>query len=234
MSRPNEIHTRLVLDIEDVSLQVERVLQGFIAEPTPGLYVYNSSQPLLDFTKVYYSVDTVYKRDTNKVIHTPRRLNFDEIINPTGKVFDQDMQLVIDFSRNKIPLSNGPTSPFIAFRILQLFASTVVYNKVEWGSFPKMNTEDFLEQLEYQDLVNLDGKELTDKVYFDIIDKLECILMDVRTNINDFMGKDVYNCYDIELKDNLLYITKMSDYRIHEHENNIRVEKWKMELDASM
>ncbi len=225
MSVLNEVHTRLVIDIEELTVSVEKVLRDFIVPHIPGLYTMASKQPLIDFTKKYYTLVP-----TGGSTFTECLLDNDNIINHKGMVYDEHLEPIGDLS--KIRLNTKPTLPYNTLEIIKEYASTIVFNRVKWGDFPKLNIYDFIEVIENKELINLQQTTLTEPIFINLVDGLETVLMDIRTDIHHFMGRDLTNYYDIDLKGTLLFITKMSDYRIYEYEQSKRVEKWKEQLEA--
>lgn len=219
---PKEVHTKLILDIYDLAEQVERVLLEYITPYEEGLYLPNQINPILKKGKTYYVIkcgpDGALYKEPISDLGAVRDSVFDEFGN---EVIAAKGNLDI----NRL-LRESPTLPFKGMEFIKDYTYMVVFNLVQWGSFPRLSLRDLLlktiSENEVVKAINLYGslypRQSPQIDIEELSDRLRNVLIDIDTEIKSFMNNDYMNMYDIERKHVYLYITKMQDRRIYEYE----------------
>lgn len=211
---PKEIHARLVLDISELGFVVEDILEDLVGRYEKGLYLPNQREPLFYESKKYY----VIKYTDSDEIYKEEITDFFKVKGTIVDENDESIVTIITPEQLREVLTDKPTQAYNGIDFIKDYVYMYIFNLVQWGEFPKKNIWDLLHQLMTNQNLTFSNEKEGEYIIDVLEDKLNCKLIELRTDIHDFMNKDYMNMYDIEVKHTHLHITKMQDYRIYEYE----------------
>ena len=184
-----------ILDVLEKALCLpEDVLEKFI-EPKRGIYLYNSTKPLLNLE------DNKYYLENGGLIET-----LSDLKNSTGYILDNKGNVIISETRlkriTKI-LLDKPNTPVTAIEfIIRTIENFILRSTVSEDKILVYENKNLLKNPDDYEFVN---------------NNVSIVLNEVFENLNDFINTDVYNIYEFDKKGNLLIIYKKQDFRIVEY-----------------
>ena len=184
-----------ILDVLEKALCLpEDVLEKFI-EPKRGIYLYNSTKPLLNLE------DNKYYLENGGLIET-----LSDLKNSTGYILDNKGNVIISETRlkriTKI-LLDKPNTPVTAIEfIIRTIENFILGSTVSEYKILVYENKNLLKNPDDYEFVN---------------NNVSIVLNEVFENLNDFINTDVYNIYEFDKKGNLLIIYKKQDFRIVEY-----------------
>lgn len=184
-----------ILDVLEKALCLpEDVLEKFI-EPKRGIYLYNSTKPLLNLE------DNKYYLENGGLIET-----LSDLKNSTGYILDNKGNVIISETRlkriTKI-LLDKPNTPVTAIEfIIRTIENFILRSTVSEDKILVYENKNLLKNPDDYEFVN---------------NNVSIVLNEVFEDLNDFINTDVYNIYEFDKKGNLLIIYKKQDFRIVEY-----------------
>ncbi len=184
-----------ILDVLEKALCLpEDVLEKFI-EPKRGIYLYNSTKPLLNLE------DNKYYLENGGLIET-----LSDLKNSTGYILDNKGNVIISETRlkriTKI-LLDKPNTPVTAIEfIIRTIENFILRSTVSEDKILVYENKNLLKNPDDYEFVN---------------NNVSIVLNEVFENLNDFINTDIYNIYEFDKKGNLLIIYKKQDFRIVEY-----------------
>ena len=184
-----------ILDVLEKALCLpEDVLEKFI-EPKRGIYLYNSTKPLLNLE------DNKYYLENGGLIET-----LSDLKNSTGYILDNKGNVIISETRlkriTKI-LLDKPNTPVTAIEfIIRTIENFILGSTVSEYKILVYENKNLLKNPDDYEFVN---------------NNVSIVLNEVFEDLNDFINTDVYNIYEFDKKGNLLIIYKKQDFRIVEY-----------------
>lgn len=184
-----------ILDVLEKALCLpEDVLEKFI-EPKRGIYLYNSTKPLLNLE------DNKYYLENGGLIET-----LSDLKNSTGYILDNKGNVIISETRlkriTKI-LLDKPNTPVTAIEfIIRTIENFILRSTVSEDKILVYENKNLLKNPDDYEFVN---------------NNVNIVLNEVFEDLNNFINTDVYNIYEFDKKGNLLIIYKKQDFRIVEY-----------------
>lgn len=186
----------LVLSLTDNLFELENRLEGCTYKPTPGVYLINTLEPIIEAGKPYY---------TSKGLINQTPIIGNELAEINDDVFDENGNVVISkhimLNKNAI-LKNHPSVNTALFKIARLLIEDYINSKCP--IFNVNNNNKITRYLVPEAMHLYESGEINNYMYviYDIIDR--------------FIGKDVYHIYFVRTVGLDLIIDKVVDYRIYQ------------------
>lgn len=219
MSFIKEVHTKLILNINDLAYRVEAVLSKYMDLYEDGYYLFNQTSPSLRKDEPYFVIEKF-------INNHPVFKQIKDINEINGTVFNKDGMEVFYLPKGlsvQTVLRDTPHGPYKGMELIKDYAYLVVFNLVLWGNFPKLTLRDLVHRVLDSNDSNTNSysqlfRSINEHDLEQLVDELRSLLIDVETEVKAFMNRDYMHMYDIERKHCLLYVTKLQDYRIYEYE----------------
>lgn len=184
-----------ILDVLEKALCLpDDILEKFI-QPKRGIYLYNSTKPLLNLE------DNKYYLENGELVET-----LSDLKNSTGYILDNKGNVIISETRlkriTKI-LLDKPNTPVTAIEfIIRTIENFILRSTVSEDKILVYENKNLLKNPDDYEFVN---------------NNVNIVLNEVFEDLNNFINTDVYNIYEFDKKGNLLIIYKKQDFRIVEY-----------------
>lgn len=184
-----------ILDVLEKALCLpDDILEKFI-QPKRGIYLYNSTKPLLNLE------DNKYYLENGELVET-----LSDLKNSTGYILDNKGNVIISEIRlkriTKI-LLDKPNTPVTAIEfIIRTIENFILRSTVSEDKILVYENKNLLKNPDDYEFVN---------------NNVNIVLNEVFEDLNNFINTDVYNIYEFDKKGNLLIIYKKQDFRIVEY-----------------
>lgn len=217
----------LRINLFDVSMNIEDLYANYLIPETQGLYLLNQEKPTLVLGEqyYYYKKETVldnYKEPVNVTESIATKvplIDIYDVKNLDTIIYDVNGNEVLDTRRFKDTKNwyfKASTLPFTGFNLIRDILDSFVFKQLEYGSFPKSNTEDILERyIKFNPKTSkTEKRETTDF----ISERIDSIIREYKNIIIEFMNHDYYHEYEIDSNKSLDFIlVKKQDFRIKEY-----------------
>lgn len=199
---PTHIEDCIILEGYSSALMLENILGPALIDPEPGLYKPNDITPCVRLNGTFFSFD-------------PRKISISEQYKPIfsiddieGVVVDADTRTVLTNAvtarKNEI-LSTRPSLPAVGLQLVKTLVDYDVNSRLMFNRSLEWHTRRFAEN--FKDDPSIYG--ITVEAVLDY-------LSFINTNINQFVGNNIWNYYFVSIRGTDILIEKGADYRICE------------------
>jgi hypothetical protein len=188
----------LILDPLPLATRVEDEMRLYIVPAESGLYLRGSKKPAIIPGNRYFCKSKNQEKSN-------RLVAIYDVSDITGDVYNEFGEIVLPF-RKKEFVSNEPLVPVRGLNIVYNYVEKVLNDRSEWVRSRRIHDlKSYLSEFikpEYQEAA-------------DIYDHIHELLIDLRIDVNQFVGDDKWVMHFCKFVGNDICVEKTIDYRVY-------------------
>ena len=194
------VETHAINPIE-IAENVERLAREYLQPAKLGFYMKGGTTPVMVDGCYYFKKEV---GPNGELVEIPI-LKIEDI---KGNIFNQDAELIIS-SRNIALLSDEPTVPVQGLNMVSAFVQKHLDDHSAWSRKGPTQLEDIWAEYIKPEYLH------TEKTH-DLVESIAELMIDVRTDVNHFIGNDKWIMHFMRRRGKDLFVEKSIDYRIHQ------------------